>query len=741
MFNGLGWKSGFPLWWSYRLNRDMESDIGDIFEGIAQTRRDLLQDWAELYWGYLDRLLRQLQALQGEAQFPNGNDYSNWEMLFASTKGRAADFSEIFVLNEHGEVISTTYPAHRNHKYESDSVIAPGLQYAAASDEVRKCLFGPYADAMTVEAGPSTSFFHDAMTLLFIMPIVTNRRCTAFLCGRVPNDVIGDLIQRESGHIYPESGDHYLFMAQPNLQTSIKAGTALSRSRFEDRTFTRGNNLKDGVTTGWGTVRVKEHTELELMFTDPASGELHAGVANTIRSGSNLSVSFPGYSDYRHIPVIGKGLTFQLPHCPDVWGMMCEADFEEVYRTRNMGWNVSKLMVPMLLGMMVLTALVAGLLTQASGIGPVAITAIVGLLNLVCGVAVWQVVLRKGLAPETERIRQLNRFIRRNTEGRGDLTQRLRVTDFGDDELRDTAKWLNSLIDSQEGILLQVKHAADDVKISQRRLHVSTIETERSTEVVSRRIEDMVGSIRRQLKDLDSVGDAVAAMRLTLQQLEGRAAEQIVVAREEVEKIGDKMSDIALQVSNTHQTMDSFVETTRSIEDVLQIIEGISSQTHLLAINASIEAARVGEHGKGFAVVASEIRKLSETTSRSVSEIQGTIGQIYYGSERAQMSMTEVIRVVEDGTGRVAAATELLRQANGQEDTRSQVVDRVVQLMEEITAVSMDNRLISSEVEEKVERLKGDFLNVQQTSQYVEAIGEFLQQLIGQFRLKESKHS
>jgi len=741
MFNGLGWKRGLPLWWSYRLNRDLEGDIGDIFEGIAQTRRDLLQDWAELYWGYLDRLLRQLQALQGESRFPSGSEHRDWETLFVSTKGRAADFSEIFVLNEHGEVISTTYPAHRNRKYASDSIIAPGLQYATASQEGRKCLFGPYSDAMTIEVGPSTSSFHDAMTLLFIVPIVTNGHCDAYLCGRVPNDVIGDLIQRESGHIYPESGDHYLFMAQPSLQTSIKAGTALSRSRFEDRTFTRGDNLKDGITTDWGKVKVKEHTELELMFTDPASGELHAGVANTIRSGNNLFVSFPGYPDYRHIPVIGKGLTFQLPHCPDVWGMMCEGDFEEVYRTRSMGWNVSKLMFPVLLGMIILTGLVAGLLTQASGIGSVGIAILIGLFNLVCGIAVWQVVMRKGLAPETERIRQLNRFIRRNTEGRGDLTQRLQVSDFGNDELRDTAKWLNSLIDSQEGILLQVKHAADDVMISQRRLHESTIETERSTELVSHRIEDMVGSIRRQLQDLDSVGDAVTAMRLTLQQLEERAAEQIVVARGEVEKIGDKMSDITQQVSSTHQTMDSFVETTRSIEDVLRIIEGISSQTNLLAINASIEAARVGEHGKGFAVVASEIRKLSETTSRSVAQIQGTIGQIYNGSERAQISMTEVIRVVEDGSERVAAATELLRQAGGQEDTRSQVVDRVVQLMEEITAVSMDNRLISSEVEEKVERLKSDFLNVQQTSQYVEAIGEFLQQLIGQFRLKESKRS
>ena len=164
------------------------------------------------------------------------------------------------------------------------------------------------------------------MTLAFIAPIMVNGIWKGAICGRVPNDVLGDLIQRESGHVYPDSGDNYLFMAKPVLNKQIVPGTALSRSRFEDLTFTHGDNLKDGVRTDYGIVGVKEHTELELIFTDPATGQLHPGVAGTIAKGHNLFVEFPGYSDYRHISVIGKGVTFQLPHCPDVWGMMCEGD-------------------------------------------------------------------------------------------------------------------------------------------------------------------------------------------------------------------------------------------------------------------------------------------------------------------------------------------------------------------------------------------------------------------------------
>lgn len=161
---------------------------------------------------------------------------------------------------------------------------------------------------------------------MFYQPLRHAGKVLGCLCGRVPNDVLGDLIQREAGHIYPESGDNYLFMAQSRFDLAIQPGIALSRSRFEDATFTHGENLKSGVHTPWTTVQVQRHTELELRFTDPSTRELHPGVRETIRRGENLFVTYPGYSDYRHVPVVGKGVTFQLPGSPDRWGMMCEAD-------------------------------------------------------------------------------------------------------------------------------------------------------------------------------------------------------------------------------------------------------------------------------------------------------------------------------------------------------------------------------------------------------------------------------
>ena len=158
------------------------------------------------------------------------------------------------------------------------------------------------------------------------------------LCCRTLNDDMSNVIQDEDTHIYKDSGDNYLFMVNSNR--GIEPGTAISRSRFEDNTFTLGENLKDGVKTkSWGLVQIKEHTEFEIVFTDPATNLLHPGVANTIKNGENLDC-WPGYPDYRHIMVGGKGTLINPPNCDETWGMMCEGDIAEIYNFQSINFKI-----------------------------------------------------------------------------------------------------------------------------------------------------------------------------------------------------------------------------------------------------------------------------------------------------------------------------------------------------------------------------------------------------------------
>lgn len=734
MFDWLGFRKGLPLWWSFRLNRDWKEDTGHVFEGIAQHRMHILQGWAEDYWEHMQRLRSQLLEDREDPAALAALSPGEWDEACAAVRKRGKDFSELCLVDGQMRVVCSTYPEHVGSFITAGDALHSGLE---ATREGAPCLFGPYADPLTEAIGPSTSEFHDAMTMMFLLPVAEKGVWAGALCGRVPNDVLGDLIQRESGHIYPDSGDNYIFMAKPGLNRQVEPGTALSRSRFEDITFTHGDNLKDGVRTEYGIVRVERHTELELVFKDPATGELHPGVRNTIASGENLFVEFPGYPDYRHVPVIGKGVTFRMPHCPDIWGMMCEGDLEEVYRIRSIRWKLKRMHLGAAAAGTILNAVMFGLL--AKGL-PLALGILIVLIgNLLLGAVVVGILERKGSRPTAAHLRVLNRFIRINAEGKGDLTQRLDLGRFADDEVKAIGRWVNNMIDSLEAIMLQVKHAAEDVQISQLVQHEGARSTGSSAERVSGSIHSMVKGLRAQLKDIDVAKDVSAEMSHTLRELEEAASRQIAVAQGEVMQIGGKMKEIEAKIGESHETIRGFMETTRSVGSLLQSIENISNQTNLLSLNASIEAARAGEHGLGFAVVAGEIRKLAELTRQSALQIQSALQLIYGQVEVSFQSMNEGSQVIAEGTERVATAAAMLGEAGANENLKQQMAVEVAALMERVAAVSVENRQISLDVEGMLRELQEDIGRVRSASIHAESITGALLKRVNQFRLTESQ--
>ena len=255
------------------------------------------------------------------------------------------------------------------------------------------------------------------------------------------------MIQREAGHVYPESGDNYLFMVDSRFDSRIQPGTALSRSRFEDATFSHGENLKSGVHTRWGTVRVQQHTELELRFTDPATGQLHPVCGKPspgfepVRQLSRLFRLPPHSGDRqgRHLPATGL---------PDRWGMMCEADLEEVYRRRSLSVGLMKTYL-----LTVITLFVTGSLLQAfSGLSETALYLLNGVL-LVLGAWAFASFGPRRLAA---RMQAMTEVIRTLAEGEGNLRQRVDSSAMPRDESGDMARWINSFIDSTDGVVGQV---------------------------------------------------------------------------------------------------------------------------------------------------------------------------------------------------------------------------------------------------------------------------------------------
>ena len=678
------------LGWSYCLNRDTCTDVEQIFEGIAATRVRLLHSWVRSQWTWLAELADVL-----------ARDFSGVENdLLGERLGQLSDFSELFVVSPQGVVLASSWPQHCEARDLDMRAVQAGLR--------QPFLHGPYADPLTMTIGPSSSRFHDEVTLMFYQPIRRDDRILGCLCGRVPNDVLGDLIQREAGHVYAESGDNYLFMVESRFDPRISPGTALSRSRFEDNTFSLGENLKGGVHTRWGTVQVRRHTELELRFVDPATGELHPGVRETIANGSNLFVTYPGYSDYRHIPVIGKGVTFQLPGSPDRWGMMCEADLEEVYRRRSLTLGLMRTFLLSMGSWFVLDSLMqrySGLPQDALDLLNLGLLGLFGLLFATFG--------PKRLA---SRMGEMTGVIREIAEGGGDLRQRLDRTRMARDETGDLARWINSFIDNLDNIVGEVIQTSRNVGQTNRQMLADTGNACQTSEAVAGAMDSMLQMVELQL------GEIVQAS-LTAEEMKGAMDAVISNARASAQAIRDVVERSASSV----QSLDSRMG---QIGSIVSLISEVTIQTNLLALNAAIEAARAGTHGRGFAVVAGEIRTLASRTATAADEIRQVVEGLQAETRAAVSFMTHGVRNVdanlrqsEHGTSdnmRLQQAVERMFGLIKQLDQRSQHYGATVRGVDRV----------SREMNQTLSALQGSTARVRHTT------GK-LQQLVGQFAVSQ----
>ncbi|OLN22078.1 methyl-accepting chemotaxis protein [Domibacillus antri] len=716
VFGWLDVREGLPLWWSYRLNRHTKGSVEEVFEGIARTRVMLLTEWANEQWDFLEKAAQELLFTSDE--HVSGYLMKKWE------KNRY--LTELFLINPDGQITHSTYAKQIGH-YGNDKV-----QRAAVHvfDRKEKLLVGPYTDDITEEIGPRTSSFHDEVTLLFLQPVMDGGRVVSLLAGRIPNDVLGDLIQREAGHIYPDSGDNYLFMAKSNMDAAIAPGTALSRSRFEDRTFTFGENLKDGVhTKQWGTVKIQKHTEFEIRFTDPATKELHPGVANTIQNGSNLFVEFPGYSDYRHIPVIGKGVTFQMPGSPDIWGMMCEGDLEEVYRTRSISWRLLKHFMFFLLVGIILQHTIA-----AASFIPGWTTVII---DLAYGALASVIFYKQGLKPIVERLQKMTDITREIAEGGGDLTNRLDSQLLFPDETGALGRWVNNLIDSQDELMSKVKAAALDVEETNQSLREKTMLAERDSVAVIEQMSEMLEAIQLQLKDVQQAMRQVDEVGHTLTGLEQLSQEQVEHAQSEVAGIDSKMTVIVNKVNEALMLTDDFKELSNNISTIVETINAIAYQTNLLALNAAIEAARAGEYGKGFGVVALEIRKLADQTTLATKEISDTLDQIESSSTFVRTAIQESSGEVESGVEVVHSVQNVLVSMAKSSDSHPDITDQMKSIIGNIAVINEQNARTVENVDQSTDKMAGLIKEVRFDSEQSSFVAAALRRTVDKFKLSK----
>jgi methyl-accepting chemotaxis protein len=177
-----------------------------------------------------------------------------------------------------------------------------------------------------------------------------------------------------------------------------------------------------------------------------------------------------------------------------------------------------------------------------------------------------------------------------------------------------------------------------------------------------------------------SAHDASRQSSMNVQSVAAATEELAASIREiasQAQKASEKVGDANHAVQNTNRDVASLAEAAQKIGAVVDLIRDIAEQTNLLALNATIEAARAGEAGRGFAVVASEVKTLASQTAKATEEISGQIAEVQTSTHKAVEAIRSIsftIEEIEAMTTTIAAAVE---EQDAATKEIAQSVDRV----------------------------------------------------------------
>ncbi|WP_137920396.1 methyl-accepting chemotaxis protein [Hydrogenophaga sp. 2FB] len=253
----------------------------------------------------------------------------------------------------------------------------------------------------------------------------------------------------------------------------------------------------------------------------------------------------------------------------------------------------------------------------------------------------------------------------------------------------------NSLMGALAAMQTSMRTLVGEVHASSAGIEVASSEIASGNQDLSARTEQAASNLQETAASMEQLTSTVRQSADAARQANQLAASAAEIAVRGGEVVGQVVT-----------TMDEINHSSKKINDIIGVIDGIAFQTNILALNAAVEAARAGEQGRGFAVVAGEVRNLAQRSAQAAKEIKGLIGASVDKVETGSRLVAEAGQTMSEIVGSVQRVSDIIGEITAASGEQSDGIGQVNVAVTQLDQMTQQNAALVEESAAAAESLK-----------------------------------